>query len=115
MQRGATKVLVTAWCLLAFVAPGFEHSVADTTALGLGLVAPGATPGLGPAVYDLLAASIGNVIEGGLFVAGAYLLAAQPKAAKPAQSNDCVPGTPGAAAVPAAPARQARLRQAGPA
>lgn len=104
MQGDAAKVLVMAWCLLAFVAPGFEHSVADMTALGLGLIAPGATLGLGPVIYDLLTASIGNVVGGGLFVAGAYLLAAQPKVARPAQSNDCVPRVPRAATVPAVPA-----------
>lgn len=120
MQGDAAKVMVMAWCLLAFVAPGFEHSVADMTALGLGLVAPGSALGLGPAVYDLLVASVGNLIGGSLFVGGAYLLAAQPKAIRPAHNNDCVPRAPRTAAGlvvagQAVPARQVLPHPAGPA
>lgn len=111
VQGDTAKIVVMAWCLLAFVAPGFEHSVADMTALGLGLAAPGATLGFGSALYDLVVASVGNVIGGGLFVAGAYLLVAQPKAARHALHNDCVPRA--AAALPAAPGQQARLHPAG--
>ena len=112
VQGDAAKMLVMAWCLLAFVAPGFEHSVADMTALGLGLVAPGAALGFGPAIYDLLVASVGNMLGGGLFVAGAYLLAAQSKVARPAASNDCVPKASKAAAIPAVADQHARVRPA---
>lgn len=115
MQGDAAKVIVMAWCLLAFVAPGFEHSVADMTALGLGLAAPGAIVGLGPAVYDLIVATVGNVAGGSLFVAGAYLLAAQPKLARPAHSNDCVPRTPADATVRIVPLHDAPLQPLKPA
>ena len=60
MQGDPAKVIVIAWCLLAFVAPGFERSVADMTAFGLGLAAPGAVLGLGLAVYDLIVATLGQ-------------------------------------------------------
>lgn len=91
MQGDVAKIVVISWCLMAFVAPGFEHSVADMTALGLGFAAPGATLRLGPIVYDLIIASVGNLLGGSIFVAGAYLLAAHPKARRSALSNDCVP------------------------
>ncbi len=87
LQSEAAKVLVIAWCLLAFVAPGFEHSVADMTAFALGLLAPGATLGWVPAANDLALATLGNLVGGGLFVAGSYLLAAQPLAARPKVSG----------------------------
>ena len=112
VQGDTAKVIVMAWCLLAFVAPGFEHSVADMTALGLGLVAPGATLGLGPAMYDLIIATVGNIAGGGLFVAGAYLLAAQPKVARPAHSNDCIPRAPAVPTVQDVPPRKTRLHPA---
>ena len=104
VQGDTAKIVVMAWCLMAFVAPGFEHSVADMTALGLGLVAPGATLGLGPALYDLVAASVGNAIGGSLFLTGAYLVAAQPKAARHALHNDSV--SRAAAAQPAVPGQR---------
>ena len=69
----AAKMILMAWTLLAFVACGFEHSVADMTVFTLGLLQPGHTLTLYAAGYGLLWVTIGNVIGGGLFVAGAYL------------------------------------------
>ena len=73
VQNEAAKMILTAWCLLAFVACGFEHSVANMTVFTLGLLQPGHTLTLYAAGYNLLWVTIGNLIGGGLFVAGAYL------------------------------------------
>lgn len=80
LQNEAAKIIVIAWCLLAFVACGFEHSVANMTAFALALLQPGHTITLYAAAYNLLWVTIGNFIGGGLFVAGAYLWYAKTEA-----------------------------------
>jgi nitrite transporter NirC len=76
LQSESAKILALAWCLLAFVACGFEHSVANMTAVLVGLMAPVGvgfgTPAL--AAYNLAIVTLGNFIGGGVLVAGAYLL-----------------------------------------
>jgi formate/nitrite transporter FocA (FNT family) len=64
------------WCLYAFVAAGFEHSVANMTLLTLALLQPHSAAvsvvGMG---YNLLWVTIGNIIGGAVFVGGAYWVA----------------------------------------
>ena len=74
-----------AWTLLAFVAAGFEHSVANMTGLTLGLFSPGATIGLAGVIHNLTWVTLGNVVGGLLFVVGAYGLTAKTDA-KPVKS-----------------------------
>jgi nitrite transporter NirC len=69
------KIWFIAWCLLAFVACGFEHSVANMTAFSMGTLAGVGT--LGGAFYNLGLVTVGNLIGGGVLVAGVYLMAAQ--------------------------------------
>lgn len=73
----AAKCIVMAWALLAFVAAGFEHSVANMTALTLGLYSPGSTIALAGVVHNLAWVTLGNVVGALLFVVGAYGLAAK--------------------------------------
>ena len=73
----AAKSLVMAWVLLAFVAAGFEHSVANMTALTLGLFSPGETITLAQVLRNLAFVTLGNGIGGLLFVVGAYGVAAK--------------------------------------
>lgn len=72
----AAKIWFMAWCLLAFVACGFEHSVANMTTFALGLLDPTVAGSFAGAFYNLAVVTAGNVIGGGLMVASAYLLAA---------------------------------------
>ena len=71
------KMIGIAWCLLAFVACGFEHSVANMTAVCLGLFAPTPIGSVAGAAYNLAVVTLGNFIGGALFVTGAYLVAAK--------------------------------------
>jgi nitrite transporter NirC len=73
----AAKSIVMAWVLLAFVAAGFEHSVANMTALTLGLFSPGETISLVGVIHNLVMVTIGNVVGGAVFVVGAYGVAAK--------------------------------------
>jgi nitrite transporter NirC len=78
-QSEAAKLILIFWCLFAFIAAGFEHSVANMTLLGIALLAPhGAEVSLGGFVHNLTAATAGNVIGGALFMGGAYWLANEP-------------------------------------
>jgi nitrite transporter NirC len=71
------KCIVMAWILLAFVAPGFEHSVANMTALTLGMFSPGETITLPGVVHNLAVVTLGNLVGGLVFVVGAFGMAAR--------------------------------------
>jgi nitrite transporter len=69
----AAKCIVIFWCLLAFIANGFEHSVANMTLLGLALVGNHPeTVSLGGFAWNLAWVTLGNIVGGAVFVAGAY-------------------------------------------
>jgi nitrite transporter NirC len=71
-----TKCIVIFWCLFAFIAAGFEHSVANMTLFSLTLFAAHPdTITVGGMFYNLLWVSLGNIVAGALFVAGGYALA----------------------------------------
>lgn len=69
------KCVVLAWTLLAFVAAGFEHSVANMTALSLGLLAPHPVATLLAVLRNLVIVTAGNVLGGSVFVVAGYLAA----------------------------------------
>ena len=72
----AGKLILIFWCLFAFIAAGFEHSVANMTLLAIGLLQPHpATISVGGMVHNLLPVTLGNIVGGALFVGGAYWFA----------------------------------------
>lgn len=91
----SAKCIVIWWCLMAFIVCGFEHSVANMTVFGLALM--GTHPesvSIGGALWNLGWVTLGNIIGGGVFVAGAYWITANgvratlPVAARVAASGD---------------------------
>lgn len=68
----SAKLIVLWWALLAFIATGFEHSVANMTIFGLGIFGhvPGAT--VANLATNLLWVTLGNIVGGGLLVGLAY-------------------------------------------
>ncbi|GBD22757.1 Nitrite transporter NirC [bacterium HR29] len=75
----SAKLLMVWWCLFAFVAPGFEHSIANMTLLGVGLFqAHGDAVTWVGFVRNLVPVTVGNVVGGAAFVALAYLAAVRP-------------------------------------
>jgi nitrite transporter len=73
VNSDAAKCIVIFWCLLAFIASGFEHSVANMTLLGLALA--GQHPesvSLAGFAWNLAWVTAGNAVGGAVFVAGAY-------------------------------------------
>jgi len=67
------KAIVIFWCLFAFIACGFEHSVANMTLLSIALLSDHPeTVTMGGMAHNLLWVSFGNIIGGSVFVALGY-------------------------------------------
>lgn len=80
MKTEGGKLLMIFWCLFAFITTGFEHSIANMTLLAIGLINPaGAAVSVGGYVYNLVVATLGNMIGGILFIAVPYVIAAKDK------------------------------------
>jgi nitrite transporter len=69
----AAKCILIFWCLFAFIASGFEHSVANMTVFSIALLSdhPGSI-GLMGVGHNLLWVTLGNALAGALFVAVGY-------------------------------------------
>ena len=76
-RSDATKAIVIFWCLFAFIASGFEHSVANMTLLAIALLAPDHpdTVSVAGMAYNLLWVTIGNIIGGSVFMGIGYWVA----------------------------------------
>ncbi|HEX2849168.1 MAG TPA: formate/nitrite transporter family protein [Acidimicrobiales bacterium] len=75
-KSDAAKLVVLWWALLAFVASGFEHSIANMTIFGLGITQGLAT--WSDLARNLLYTVPGNVVGGGLLVGLAYAWIGRP-------------------------------------
>ena len=92
----SAKCIVIWWCLLAFIACGFEHSVANMTILGMALAGNHPeTVSLGGAAWNLLWVTLGNAVGGGIFVAGAYWVATNGFAGADSASEHATPAIAG--------------------
>ncbi|WP_244317373.1 formate/nitrite transporter family protein [Streptomyces bauhiniae] len=74
-RSDAAKIMLTFAGILAFVASGFEHVIANMTTFSLGLFehVPGVT--VGAFAHNLLFVGLGNLVGGGLLVGVAYAVA----------------------------------------
>lgn len=68
----ADKVLVIPLPIAAFVALGFEHSIANMFFLPLGMLLGSETVGLAGMLANLIPVTLGNIVGGGLLVGGVY-------------------------------------------
>ncbi|MBU8908670.1 formate/nitrite transporter family protein [Desertibacillus haloalkaliphilus] len=74
-KNDAAKLILIFWMLFAFIASGYEHSIANMTVLGLALVHPGPeTITIAGFFHNLIPVTLGNIVGGGLFVGGVYWL-----------------------------------------
>lgn len=69
-RSDTAKLMVLWWALLAFIASGFEHSIANVTTFSLGIFQGTAT--WSDMMRNLLWTIPGNVIGGGLLVGAVY-------------------------------------------
>jgi nitrite transporter NirC len=74
------KLIMIFWCLFAFITSGFEHSIANMTLLTISLYAPfEAAISLGGYLYNIIIATLGNMVGGILFLAIPYYLISKKK------------------------------------
>ena len=74
-KEETSKLIMIFWCLFAFIASGFEHSVANMSLLTIGLLAPGtAAVSVAGYAYNLLAVTLGNMAGAIFFLAIPYHL-----------------------------------------
>lgn len=77
-RSDTAKLVVLWWALLAFIASGFEHSVANMTVFGLGIFQGNAAWG---DLWRNLAWTVpGNIVGGGILVGLAYAWVGRPAA-----------------------------------
>ncbi len=75
-KSDAAKCILIFWCLFAFIASGFEHSVANMTLFAIALFGQHPeTVSIGGMFHNLLWVSIGNIIAGVVFMGFAYSMA----------------------------------------
>jgi nitrite transporter NirC len=88
-QNDAAKVIVIFWALFAFIASGFEHSVANMTLFSIALLGkhPESVSLLGMG-YNLFWVTLGNLLSGGLFMAVGYWLYSRPRNGSVAEDAD---------------------------
>jgi nitrite transporter NirC len=90
-KSDAAKCIMIFWCLFAFIASGFEHSVANMTLFSIALLGDHPeTVSLGGMFYNLLWVSLGNIIAGVVFMGAGYWQA-NGRAAAPAATPAAVP------------------------
>jgi len=87
MTNDTAKCIAIFWCLYAFIASGFEHSVANMTLLSIALLAEHPpTVTLGGLAWNLLWVTIGNAISGaGIMGLGYWAASRVSPAAEPAR------------------------------
>lgn len=77
MKTEAGKLIMIFWCILVFMICGFEHSIANMSIIGVAVANGGIT--IGQYLYNILLATVGNVIGGAVFVALPYHLISKEK------------------------------------
>lgn len=80
LKSESGKLIMIFWCLFAFITSGFEHSIANMTLLSISLFAPfDAAISITGYFYNILTATLGNMVGGILFVALPYYILAHKK------------------------------------
>lgn len=77
----AAKLICLWWALLAFIAAGYEHSIANMTIFMLGIFTHASHATAAAMFHNLMFTVPGNIVGGGLMVAGVYGLPAGHKVA----------------------------------
>ena len=74
MKNEAAKLLMLAWCVLAFFTAGYEHSIANMGLFSIALMIPqGASIAIAKVISSLFFVTIGNTIGGALVVGLSYI------------------------------------------
>jgi nitrite transporter len=85
MTSDSAKCIAIFWCLFAFIACGYEHSVANMTLLALALIGNHPdTIGIAGMVHNLVWVTLGNIVSGAGFMGAAYWYVSRPVSASAA-------------------------------
>lgn len=80
-KSDTAKCIIIFWCLFAFIAAGFEHSVANMTVFSIALIfdhTAGVT--IAGAAHNLLWVTIGNILSGAVLMGvGYWVVAGRPR------------------------------------
>lgn len=80
MKSESGKLIMIIWCIIVFMVCGFEHSVANMSILGVGLLNPmDQVITVGGYIKDLFFVTLGNMIGAIFFVAFPYHLISKEK------------------------------------
>ncbi|MFV0520151.1 MAG: formate/nitrite transporter family protein [Lachnospirales bacterium] len=75
LQSESGKLIMIFWCLFAFITSGFEHSIANMTALTVGLLQPmGQAITVGGYFTNILVVTLGNMVGAFLFLVIPYYI-----------------------------------------
>lgn len=76
LKSEAGKAIIIFWCVLGFVASGFEHVVANMTTFAIGLIGGGVDVSWGDFGINMLTVGLGNLVGGGIVIGLAYAFVA---------------------------------------
>ncbi|BBH20276.1 transporter [Paenibacillus baekrokdamisoli] len=73
-KEEVAKLILIWWCLFAFIASGYEHSVANMTLLSIATLLPNhpETISIAGWLHNMIPVTLGNIVGGGLFVGMVY-------------------------------------------
>jgi len=75
-KNETARLIMIFWCLFAFIASAYEHSIANQTLLGLAMFLPhGADISVAGFIHNQIWVTLGNMVGGGLLVGMVYWLA----------------------------------------
>jgi nitrite transporter NirC len=74
VKEDTAKMIAIFWCLFAFIACGYEHSIANMTLLSIPLMGPHDPMVIswGGFVRNLIPVSLGNIVGGGILIGAVY-------------------------------------------
>jgi nitrite transporter NirC len=76
-QSDTAKLIMIFWCLFAFIASGFEHSIANQSLLSMAMFLPhGPEVSLLGFIHNQMFVTAGNMVGGGVMVGTVYWFAA---------------------------------------
>lgn len=80
LKNEAAKLIMVFWCIFVFMVTSCEHSVANMSIMGVGLLNAGeAAVSIGGYFLNLLIVTLGNMVGGVLFVAVPYYMISKEK------------------------------------
>ncbi|OAB44119.1 formate/nitrite transporter family protein [Paenibacillus glacialis] len=73
-KEEVARLILIWWCLFAFIASGYEHSVANMTLLSIATLLPNhpETISIAGWLHNMIPVTLGNIVGGGLFVGMTY-------------------------------------------